>query len=53
MKLFSIISSAQRHCLSLQDYLEDILLQLSQAAHRNPKQLELGSTLLMSLLPDR
>ena len=53
MKLFSIISSAKRHCLSLQDYLEDILLQLSQAAQHNPKQLELGSPLLMSLLPDR
>ena len=53
MKIFSIISSAQRHCLSLQDYLEDILLQLLQAAQHNPKQLELGSPLLMSRLPDR
>ena len=25
MKMFSIVSSAQRHCLSIQDYLEDIL----------------------------
>ncbi len=53
MKLFSIISSAKRHCLSLQVYLEDIFLQLSQAAQHNPKQLELGSPLLMNLLPDR
>jgi transposase len=53
MKLFSIVSSAQRHCLSVQDYLEDILLRLSQAAQHDPKQLEVGSTLLQSLLPDR
>jgi hypothetical protein len=53
MKLFSIISSAQRHCLSIQDYLENIFLKLSQAAQHNPKDLELGSPLLMSLLPDR
>lgn len=53
MKLFSIISSARRHCLSIQDYLEDILLKLSQAAQHNPKDLELDSPLLMSLLPDR
>lgn len=53
MQLFSIISSAQRHCLSIQDYLEDIFLKLSQAAQHSPKDLELGSPLLMSLLPDR
>lgn len=53
MKLFSIISSAQRHCLSIQDYLEEIFLKLSQAAQHSPKDLELGSPLLMSLLPDR
>jgi transposase len=53
MKLFSIVSSAQRHCLSIQDYLEDILLRLSQAAQHDPKQLEIGSPLLLSLLPDR
>lgn len=53
MKLFSIVSSAKRHCLSIQDYLEDILLKLSQAAQHNVQDLELGSPLLMSLLPDR
>ena len=53
MKLFSIISSAQRHCLSIQDYLEDSLLKLSQAAQHSPQDLELGSPLLISLLPDR
>ena len=53
MKLFSIVSSAQRHCLSIQDYLEDAFLKLSQAAQNSPKDLELGSALLMSLLPDR
>ena len=53
MKLFSIVSSPQRHCLSIQDYLEDAFLKLSQAAQNSPKDLELGSALLMSLLPDR
>ena len=53
MKLFSIVSSAQRHCLSVQDYLEDIFLKLSQAAQHSPQDLELGSPLLLSLLPDR
>lgn len=53
MKLFSFVSSVQRHCLSIQDYLEDILFKLSQAAQHNPQDLELGSPLLMSLLPDR
>ena len=53
MKLFSIVSSAQRHCLSIQDYLDDAFLKLSQAAQNSPKDVELGSALLMSLLPDR
>lgn len=53
MRLFSVISSAQRHNLSIQDYLEDVLLKLSQAAQHNPQELELGSDLLLSLLPDR
>jgi hypothetical protein len=53
MKLFSVVSSAQRHCLSIQHYLEDIFLQLSQAAQNRPEDLEIGSPLLMSLLPDR
>lgn len=53
MKLFSVVSSAQRHCLSIQTYLEDIFLKLSQAAQHRPNELEIGSPLLMSLLPDR
>ncbi len=53
MKLFSVVSSAQRHCLSIQHYLEDIFLQLSQAAQHRPEELAIGSPLLMSLLPDR
>ncbi len=53
MKLFSIISSAKRHCLSIQDYLEEILLKLSQASQRSRQDLVLGSPLLLSLLPDR
>jgi len=53
MKLFSLVSSAQRHCLSIQDYLEDVLLKLSQAAQHRPDDLQIGSPLLLSLLPDR
>lgn len=53
MKLFSLVSSAQRHALSIQDYLEDVFFKLSQAAQRRPQELTLGSPLLMSLLPDR
>lgn len=53
MKMFSVFSSAQRHGLSMQDYLEDVLLQLSQAAQHRPRDLTLGSPLLLSLLPDR
>ena len=45
MKLFSIVSSAQRHCLSIQDYLEDIFLKLSQAAQHRPQDLKLGCTI--------
>ena len=53
LKLFSIVSSAHRHCLSIQDYLEDAFLRLSQAAQNEPKALQLNSPLLLSLLPDR
>jgi transposase len=53
MKLFSIVSSAHRHCLSIQDYLQDIFLKLSQASQHSPQDLEPGSALLLSLLPDR
>lgn len=53
MQLFSIVSSAVRHCLSIQDYLEDIFLKLSQAAQHRPQDLKLGAPLLISLLPDR
>ncbi len=53
MQLFSIVSSAVRHCLSIQDYLEDIFLKLSQAEQYSPQDLKLGAPLLLSLLPDR
>ena len=53
MKMFSVVSSAQRHCLSIQDYLEDVFLRLSQAAQHRPQDLTIGSPLLLSLLPDR
>lgn len=53
MKLLSIVSSAVRHCLSIQDYLEDIFLKLSQAAQHRPQDLKPGAPMLMGLLPDR
>jgi len=53
LKLYSIISSAQRHCLSIQAYLEDIFLKLSQAAQHRPQDNAIDSAKLMSLLPDR
>jgi hypothetical protein len=43
MKLFSVVSSAPRHCLSIQHYLEDILLRLSQAAQHRREELTIGS----------
>jgi hypothetical protein len=52
VKLFSIVSSAQRSCLSIQDYLEDVFIKLSQAAQHSPEDVTLGSPLLLSLLPD-
>lgn len=53
MKLLSFVSNAEWHCLSLQDYLEDIFLKFSQSAQHRPGGLVLGSPLLLSLLPDR
>jgi transposase len=53
LQLFSIVSSAQRHHLLIQDYLEDVLRKLADAAQNHPADLELGSAYLLDLLPDR
>ncbi len=53
LQLFSIASSAHRHHLKMQDYLEDILPKLAYAQQQDPSLLEPGSKYLQSLLPDR
>ena len=52
LAMFSIVSSAHRHQLVLQDYLEDVFQSLSYAAQRSPAELKLGSPLLRHLQPD-
>ena len=51
--MFSIISSAHRHHLIVQDYLADVLAKLANAQQREPYLLQPGSDYLQSLLPDR
>jgi transposase len=53
LQLFSIASSAHRHYLKMQDYIEDILAKLAYAQQREPSLLEPGSEYLQALLPDR
>jgi transposase len=53
LQLFSIVSSAHRHHLVMQDYLEDVLRKLADAKQNHPGDLEPGSSYLMDLLPDR
>ena len=53
LKLYSIVSSAHRHHLVIQDYLEDVLARLADAQQNHPADLQLGSPYLVDLLPDR
>jgi transposase/regulator of replication initiation timing len=53
LQLYSLVSSAQRHHLVLQDYLEDVLRKLAEAQQRHPSDLEIGCPYLLELLPDR
>jgi hypothetical protein len=53
LRLLSVVSSALRHHLVVHDYLEDALAKLADAAQHHPMDLELGSSYLMDLLPDR
>jgi hypothetical protein len=43
LQLYSLVSSAQRHHLVLQDYLEDVLRKLAEAQQRHPGDLELAA----------
>jgi len=53
LRLYSIISSAHRHHLVVDDYLEDVLYKLADAQQNHPSDLKLGSPYLADLLPDR
>lgn len=52
LKLFSIVSSAHRHHLIVEDYLADVLYKLAYAQQLEPHLLLPGSVYLQSLLPD-
>jgi transposase len=53
MQLLSVVSSAHRHHLVVEDYLRDILFKLADAQQNHPHDLEVGSPYLVDLLPDR
>jgi hypothetical protein len=53
LQLYSIVSSAHRHHLVLDDYLEDVLRKLADAQQNHPADLAPGSPYLLDLLPDR
>ena len=52
LQLYSVVSSAHRHRLMIDDYLEDVLHKLADAQQNHPADLELGSLYLADLLPD-
>jgi transposase len=53
LQMFSVVSSAHRHHLVIDDYLEDVLRRLADARQNHPSDLEPGSPYLLELLPDR
>jgi transposase len=53
MQMFSVVSSAHRHHLVVEDYLEDVLRKLADAEQHHPADLALDSPYLLDLLPDR
>jgi transposase len=53
LQLYSVVSSAHRHHLMIDDYLEDVFRKLADAQQNHPADLELGSPYLADLLPDR
>jgi hypothetical protein len=53
LQLLSVVSSAHRHNLIVEDYLVDVLTQLADARQHHPRDLELDSPYLLALLPDR
>jgi transposase len=53
LQLYSVVSSAHRHHLVIDDYLEDVLRKLADAQQNHPADLEPGAPYLLDLLPDR
>ena len=53
LQLLSVVSSAHRHNLIVEDYLADVLTKLADAKQNHPSDLEIGSAYLLDLLPDR
>ena len=53
LQLYSIVSSAHRHHLMIDDYLQDVLRKLADAQQNHPADLEPGASYLADLLPDR
>lgn len=53
LQLYSVVSSAHRHHLVIDDYLEDVLRKLADARQNHPAALNPGSPYLLDLLPDR
>ncbi|MFH1111073.1 MAG: IS66 family transposase [Planctomycetota bacterium] len=53
MQMYSVVSSAHRHHLVIDDYLEDVLRKLADAEQNRPAELALDSPYLLDLLPDR
>jgi transposase len=53
MQMVSVVSSAHRHHLVIEDYLADVLRKLADAEQNHPTDLALDSPYLLDLLPDR
>ena len=53
LQMYSVVSSAYRHHLMIEDYLEDVLRKLADAQQNHPTDLVPGSPSLLDLLPDR
>jgi len=53
LQMYSVVSSAHRHHLVVEDYLEDVLRRLADAQQNHPADLAADSPYLLDLLPDR
>ena len=53
LQMYSVVSSAHRHHLMIDDYLEDVLRKLADAQQNHPADIKPGSPYLLELLPDR